>query len=411
MTKRTLTWVVAAVLAGCGGNNMQQGTPDAPGSGSSTPDAAPQMPDAPGMFQEAMHPSQPVVSNAGGQVLAAPKVVPVFFTGDSTMQAQIEDFLKMLPGSSYWHAIGSEYGVGDITIAPSVIATETPPTTDDMLQQIITSHAGGTGGWPANDANTIYAVFLPEGVTLTAGGGTSCQSFGGYHDETAAGVVYALMPRCTTSMTFNPLQYVTIATSHELLEASTDPHPQSAGAYNTVDDEDAIWGIVPGGELGDMCETTRASFQGMLGTYTVQRQWSNASAAAGHDPCVPVLSTPYVEAATNLQDITVNAGGSPFTTRGVQVPVGQSVTVEVDLYSDAPAPDWTVSAIDVASKYEMQSPELSFSFDKTTGHNGDKLMLTITRLKAASQFGVSELGLQSSVNGTSVGTWFALVSQ
>ena len=393
-------WIAAVAMAGCTGNHSK---------GGGMPDAA-ITPDAPAAFMEAAHPSQPLVMSAGGQVLAAPKVVPVFFSGDATMQATLEDFLHQLASSTYWPAVTSEYGVGAVTIAASVIATETPPTTDTALQTIITSHAGGTGGWPASDANTIYAVFLPQGVTLTMGGGTSCKDFGGYHDETQGGVVYALMPRCTTSQSFDPLQYTTIATSHELVEASTDPHPQSAPAYNVVDDANTIWNLGPGGELGDMCETDRAAYQQLVGPYMAQRTWSNASAMAGHDPCVPA-PTPYVEAATNLQMITISAAGQSFTTRGVQVPLGMSATVEVDLYSDAPAAAWTVDAIDAASKFQNQPAELSFSFDRTTGANGDKLMLTITRVRAASQFGVSELGLQSQVNGVTAGIWFALVSQ
>jgi hypothetical protein len=400
MNEQRSTWFMASLLAlaACGGHSAA--TPDA-----TAPDA---MPDA-YVFAEAPHPSQPIVQSAGGSVLAAPKVVPVFFAGDTTVQARLESFLAMFPSSSYWSAIASEYGVGAITIAPSVVATETPPTTDDALQALITSHAGGTGGWPANDANTIYTVFLPDGVVLTAGGATSCQSFGGYHDETTAGVVYALVPRCS-SATFPDLEEVTFATSHELLEASTDPHPESTPAYASVDDDDAIWGLTPGGELGDMCETALSSFQPLFGQFWVQRTWSNASAAAGHDPCVPALATPYVEAATNLPEITLDVGGGQMlTTRGVKIAVGASATVEVDLYSDAPAPDWTVQAIDVASKYQGSSPDLSFSFDKSTGNNGDKLMLTITRLKAGQFDGISELGLASQVNGITVGTWFALI--
>jgi hypothetical protein len=342
-------------------------------------------------------------------VLAAPKVVPVFFQGDTAAQATLEQFLQAIQGSSYWTAISAEYGVGGITIVPAVIATETPPTTDDALAQLVISHSGGTGGWPANDVNTIYAVFLPSGVTLSMGGGTSCVDFGGYHSETQTGVVYAAMPRCN-STNFPGLEYVTIATSHELLEASTDPHPYSNPAYAGVDDEDGVWGLVPGAELGDMCESARSAYQPLLGAFWVQRTWSNASAAAGHDPCVPAPSTPYVEAATNLQDIVVMAGGQSITTRGIAVPVGQSVTVEVDLYSDAPTADWTVAAVDVAQRHQ-QPAELSFAFDKTSGNNGDKLKLTITRLRTGSQFGVSELGLESQVNGATIGTWWALATQ
>ena len=394
-----LTGVVAC--AACGGSSGNT-SPDA-----ASPDAAP---DTPPPFMEAAHPTPPMVMNAGGPVLAAPKLVPVFFASDATAQAQIESFLAMLPPSSYWPAISSEYGVGAITIAASVVATEAPPTTDDALQQLIMSHEGGTGGWPANDANTIYTVFLPDGVVLSAGGAISCQQFGGYHSETSDGVVYALVPRCM-SATFTGLEEVTFATSHELLEASTDPHPYSAPAFNSLDDDDAIWSLVPGQELGDMCERALGSFQPLLGSFWVQRTWSNASAAAGHDPCVPVMPMPYVEAATNLQDISIDAGGGQtFTTRGITIAVGASATIEVDLYSDAPAADWTVDAVDVAQKYNMSTPELSFSFDKTTGHNGDKLMLTVTRLAAGQNDGISELGLESKVNGVTMATWWALVN-
>jgi hypothetical protein len=146
-----------------------------------------------------------------------------------------------------------------------------------------------------------------------------------------------------------------------------------------------------------------------LGSFWVHRTRSNASAAAGHDPCVPALTTPYVEAITNLQEILVS--DDTYPTRGVKVPIGQSVTVEVDLYSDARSADWTVNTIDVAHAFEHQQPELTFSFDKTTGNNADKLNLTITRLRAASQYGFSELGLKTYLNGASAGTWRALVSQ
>jgi len=164
----------ALVLAACGGHGNGN-SPDAPGTGADAP------PDVPTGFQEAAHPSQPVVSSAGGPVLTAPRVVPVFFANDSAMQGQVETFLNQVAGSSYWTAISQEYGVGAITVAPTVIATETPPTTDSAVASLVAAHAGGTGGWPANTANTIYAVFLPDGVTLTMGGGTSCKDFGGYH--------------------------------------------------------------------------------------------------------------------------------------------------------------------------------------------------------------------------------------
>src|SRR5262249_11194828 len=149
-----------------------------------------------GGFGEAPHDMPPQVSSEGGPVLTAPVIVPIFFTGDDAMQAQIESFLGMLPGSSYWSATTSEYGVGGITVMPSVVSTDAAPTADDALKTWIEAHKTGTGGWPASTPQTIYAVFLPQGVTFTADFGTSCVDYGAFHEETTTGVVYALMPRC-----------------------------------------------------------------------------------------------------------------------------------------------------------------------------------------------------------------------
>ena len=121
--------------------------------------------------------------------------------------------------------------------------------------------------------------------------------------------------------------------------------------------------------------------------------------------CVPVLSTPYVEAATILPDINVMGTNTP----GITIAMGSSATVEVKLYSDGNAPDWTVAAFDIAQKFLKTTPELTFSFDKTTGHNGDTLQMTITRVAPPSQ-GVSEIQLESQVNGVTDGTWFTLVN-
>jgi hypothetical protein len=159
-----------------------------------------------------------------------------------------------------------------------------------------------------------------------------------------------------------------------------------------------------------MCEYGDGVRQRLVGNFLVQRQWSNQSAAAGHDPCVPVLTTPYVNASTHLPSISIDLGGGPFMTRAVSVPQGQTKMVDIDLYSDAPAPDWQVEVYDVASKYRGTAAELSVSLDQASGHNGGKLHLSITRLAAGGQ-GYSEVELASKVNGVVIGTWWALVAQ
>jgi len=219
-------------------------------------------------------------------------------------------------------------------------------------------------------------------------------------------LIYALLPRCSSTN----IDSVTTATSHELVEAVTDPFPYTNGAFQNVDPDHFVWGSTPGGELGDMCEYVGLADQRLVGTFAVQRTWSNAAARAGHDPCVPALTTPYLGAAPQLDElVTIDLGNQSgvVSTKGVQVPLGMSKTVEVALFSDAPADDWTVKATDAATVMGGDA-ELSFAWDKTTGHNGDKLHLTITRIKAGQ--GGSEFVVSSRINNVSTSLWWGFVA-
>ena len=391
-----LIWLAA--LAACGDNVKL--APDA-----APPDATP---DASG-FVEAPHGTAPQVMSGGGAVMATPKIVPIFFTGDTTMQTQVEQFLTQLSTSSYWTTTTQEYGVGALTIMPTIVSTDTPPTSDQMLQTWLAGQLDGTHtDWPTFDPNAIYAVFLPDGVQLSTPFGNSCSAFGAYHDETMGQantkIIYALMPRCQGGV-----DTLTVSASHEFIEAATDPHPETDPAYQLVDGPHLIWEFAPGGEVGDMCEFVGLAAQRLVGNFAVQRTWSNMSAAAGHDPCVPVLATPYVSAAPMLtDDASLDDGmGHSLTTKGVQIPVGMSKTIDIALYSDAPTADWTVKAYDAAQIYG-QSKELTVSLDKSTGNNGDILHLTITRVAAG--MGGSEFLISSRPNGASDSIWFGFVS-
>jgi hypothetical protein len=392
---------LALALAACGGNSSNE-MPDAGNSVDATPDSGP--------FTTAPHDNAPTVLSIGGPVMSAPKVVPIFFMGDSDMQTQVEGYLHALVGSTYWHTTTSEYGIGDPVIETTIVTTDTPPTSDDALKAWLATNLDGThAGWPAPDGNTLYTVFLPDGVSLSTPFGNSCSSFGGYHDEGMVGTtkfIYALMPRCSPD-----LDSMTIVTSHELIEAATDPYPFTQGAYQLTDADHLVWSYTPGAELGDMCEYVAAAAQRLVGNYAVQRTWSNASAAAGHDPCVPVMPGPYMSASPVLPDtgmIDLDDGTGAHATKAIQIPVGSSKTIEVDLFSDTDATDWTVKAVDAAALTGGGS-ELSFTWDATTGHNGDKRMLTITHT-ALGTGGGSEFVISSRVNNHSVSLWWGLVA-
>ena len=158
-----------------------------------------------------------------------------------------------------------------------------------------------------------------------------------------------------------------------------------------------------------MCETSRAVYQPLVGGYTVQRTWSTC-----RPPPVTIRACRCWRRRTsrprpNLQDITIDGHGTPITrhpdpARDVEDGRGRPLQRRArgGLHG---------RGVDVASKFQTSTPELSFALDKTTGHNGDKLQLTITRVAKASNFGISELELQTQVNGASTGLWFALVTE
>jgi hypothetical protein len=386
---------LALVLAACGDNATVGADAGSPA------DAAP------------AHPVAPEVVSIGGAVLATPAVVPIFFTGDDAMQAQIEQFLVALKPSAYWTATTSEYGVGPLTIGASIVTTDAPPTTDDAAQAYLAAHLDGAhSGWPASDPNTIYAMFLPAGAALTLGGDQSCVDFAAYHAEVAGPggkIVYAMMPRCTGNG--SDLDDLTESASHEFVEAATDPHPYTDPAYADLDVAHYAFGEIGGAEVGDMCEFVRAAPQRIVGNYVVQRSWSNASARAGHDPCVPVLAQPYIVAVPTLADpVPLDyGGGDRYTSRGAAIPVNATGTIDVQFYSDADAPAWSVKAYDAAALFSNKPAQLELTWDQDTGKNGDVRRLTIHHL-AAGDYGASTFVISARTPDTTIGLWWGYVA-
>ncbi len=116
---------------------------------------------------------------------------------------------------------------------------------------------------PANNANTLYFIYLDIDVKVMMGGGSSCSSFCGYHNDITGGVYYAVMPfpscaGCLGGM--SAFDALTATSSHELCEAITDPIPGNG------------WYDAHNGEIGDICAW---NFKTVAG-YKVQLEWSNA---------------------------------------------------------------------------------------------------------------------------------------
>ncbi len=427
----TLLGISGSSLAACGGSADDAATPDAGGVGDNDagttdePEAS-----APAPFP-AFDIDAPQVISSGGPVLKAGSVTPVYFPGFD-YATEMTDMTSKIGDSAYWAAL-SEYGVGKLTQATPVTLTSNDiqpadigDISDTDIQAWLASRFDGThpefGTKP--DRNTVYTLFYPPQTNIYLGGGggggdagsfsgaKSCQSFGGYHNDIlyqGNTIAYAVIPECPDFGNLQGVDVVTTTTSHELSEAATDPFPTDNTAYGQVDANHIAWEMyLGGGEVGDMCAQFSSSFYKPddIG-YIVQRNWSNKQAKAGHDPCQPELpgAAAYFNAAPIFPDSVTTRG---FPTKGIKVPVGQSKTLELDLYSSgATSGPWTVSA---RTFTHGGSAPFTFAFDKTDGQNGDKLNVTITSTTAiTSKSGsativiVSQLGDQKTI-------WIGLVS-
>lgn len=371
----------------------------------------------------AKHAAAPKIITYGGPVLAAPKVYPVFFKGDNAaIVGSITDFYNKVGPSDYWKATVTEYGVGALSAAPAIQLGDADPapgnTSDDQIQTWLAGKLNANDpAFPTADASTIIALNYPTGTSIDLQGSKSCNSFLGYHSnltlDAAHGnkdVAYIVIPRCSQQSTgMNELDSVTDTGSHELVEAATDPYPQTDGAYGQCDNNHLYWMVaLGGGENADMCaQNYNAAYKDPQIGYVVQRAWSNKAATASHDPCVPAAAGVYFNSAPLLNDtINYNIYGQTIKLKGVHIPVGSTGIVEIDLFSDAKTGPWDVEAHDM-NEFFGGAPTLQFAFDAAGGQNGQKLHLSITPTKANK--GKSETFIVISTQGNRQNAWIGIV--
>jgi hypothetical protein len=341
-----------------------------------------------------------VIDN-GGATLSAPVVVTVTWSTDPDAPTW-NTFDDTIGSSSYWSTINSEYGVGPATSgeANHVSITTAPPTSfsDSDLDAYVTAHAGVD--WPAPTANTIYTLYLPPGTGLYFGGSPSsggqdacAEGVGGYHVETQASqTIYAILPHCSFFQTAD----IELSASHELNEAATDPHPYSNLAYAGFDQDHLAFEFFNQfqDELGDACESfIEATDATDFSPYTVQRQWSNATAAKGSHWCVPALPEPFYNTtflpATKLDAISANLsslGYGPQMSKGFKVPLHTSRTFPIGFFSDQDtggAFTIDVQGMDFPIAQDQNGNNINngtatITIDKSSGVNGEMANVTVT---------------------------------
>src|SRR5947209_7236285 len=172
-------------------------------------------------------------------------------------EAETVDFFDGAEYSVPGQAIGRGSFIGTKVISANAPAGS---VSDSAIRAQLKQWIAGTTV-PKNTKNTLYFIFLDPGIVSIMGGGRSCQSYCGYHNNVGK-VYYGVMPYPTCSGCLGGMQAfdaLTGTSSHELCEAITDPVPGS-GWYDDTN-----------GEIGDICAWT---FKQVAG-YTVQLEWSN----------------------------------------------------------------------------------------------------------------------------------------
>lgn len=353
-------------------------------------------------FVQGAHPSLAQITNDGGQVMQNPILQVISFNSDANA-ALYEAFIAALPHSTYWSATTAEYGVGPATAATPVRASlsSTTALTDGVLragessdiETFLTAQLDVTNpplGAPS--ANTLYVLFMPPGAAVSnnANTPTSACTNGvlAWHTamrllRTQITIPYVVVPDCGAQGEFSGIDSRTIAASHAIIEAVTDPQMDAWAAFDT---DHTAWLTPAGGsEVGAAClaalnDDPNVFIKPQDIGFFVQRTWSNAQAAAGHAPCVPAplpSVTPYFDSIPVLiQTLTLPLGTNlldpNLTMAGVILPRSTSASIDVALYSDgATSGPWSVTASEVGTH------QLSLSTDKAQGNNGDTLSLTL----------------------------------
>ena len=248
-------------------------------------------------------PSNAQLVFGGGPLLDSVKLVGVYIEG-FPYASSMSSFLDWIPTSDIFKNLG-EYNVGagshegdvhlslgggtpppppppppchrkrrgsglmDLVINRHIereAAAGTQVVTDSDLQSFLAKNIA-SGALPKNDAETLYCVFLPDGITVQMDAqDASCTTFCGYHsnfqDSEGNQVFYAILPFPSCSGCqggLSELDALTSVTTHEIAEAVTDPIP-GQGWYDQAN-----------GEIGDIC----AWQQRQDGSFVVQLLWSN----------------------------------------------------------------------------------------------------------------------------------------
>ena len=177
--------------------------------------------------------------------------------------------------NTQYHDSSSKYPSNSV-LGGSWVDTAAYPsgTLSDAQIQAEVTHAQAVNGWTSTIDN-VFFVFTAKGENICYGSSCSFSSFCSYHDYFGTSTLYAAMPYMGTNLSgcgvpSSPNNDIdadsTInATSHEQMEAATDPHSNAWSDTSTYEIGDKCAGNYGGGNV---------TWNGHK--YLVQEEWDNA---------------------------------------------------------------------------------------------------------------------------------------
>jgi hypothetical protein len=225
-------------------------------------------------------PSQNLI-NHGGPVLAAAKVVSIFWgpswgtnSNPGAVAAHVTGFFANFGSTGEWKTI-DQYGAHPTNLTNTAwFDSVNPPNTavtDGDVQAEVLKYINGHGGVP--DDSTVYEVFIPNGFYAKLGRDTSCGGphlqFCAYHGNFSGlghDIKYSSMPYpscggCQAGAGFGVAENLDHFSCHETREAATDPDLNA-------------WYDRRGAEADDKCAWSPAPF--IDAGFGYQWEWSNA---------------------------------------------------------------------------------------------------------------------------------------
>lgn len=313
----------------------------------------------------------PAVVDRGGPKMPHPQLVQIRYSDDPNGDTYTA-FAAWIVQSEWLRQVGPDYGVGMGSVLGNV---ELPDAAPDFLGDLDVVkiifdgiEAGTLPSPPAGDfLNTLYIVNLPAHSAVLGSGQMSCRDYLGFHASARRGdreIVYAVIPTCADDAIsgLTSLQVHEVATSHEIIEAATDPVPANNPGFQ-IADRGSSW-VALGDEVADLCERGDTSRIWLEEQFYAQRVWSKTLALVG-EPCLPqpgpttyfnVLASPdgvqhvqpggsiryrlsgYATSTTSSRSLIADSTGAakPTLTLGAKsLSPGFTTTIDVGVPADA----------------------------------------------------------------------------